>query len=138
MVGDHTGARRASGADTEGVARTVGGWLAGIRGVEDPHLGTSSGNASAYGTVTKVTVGLLVFELAVRYPLTVFAEESFFRGYLQPRLPWAPPILSGVLWAGFHLQQPTPSPPLSHSGSPSAPFAGGRETCERQPLFITD
>jgi membrane protease YdiL (CAAX protease family) len=70
-----------------------------------PHLGTSSGNASAYGTVTKVTVGLLVFELAVRYPLTVFAEESFFRGYLQPRLPWAPPILSGVLWAGFHLQQ---------------------------------
>lgn len=70
-----------------------------------PGVGTSAGSAQAYGSVTKVGTGLLLFELVVRYPLTVFAEEAFFRGFLQPRLTWAAPVLSGVLWAGHHFQQ---------------------------------
>lgn len=64
-----------------------------------PATDGSSYNAGA------VTTGLLVFELLVRYPIGVIAEEIFFRGFLQSRLTLAPPVLSGVLFAGYHLQQ---------------------------------
>ena len=65
----------------------------------------AAGNASSYGTTSKITTGLLLFELAVRYPIGVLAEESFFRGFLQPRLAVAAPVVSGLLFAGYHLQQ---------------------------------
>jgi membrane protease YdiL (CAAX protease family) len=73
---------------------------------------TSSGDASAYGTVTRVGPPLFVFELIVRYPITVLSEEAFFRGFLQPRLPWAPPVMSGLLFAAYHLQQAATIPSL--------------------------
>jgi membrane protease YdiL (CAAX protease family) len=72
----------------------------------------SSSNASVYGVTTKASVALIVFELAVVYPLTVFAEEAFFRGFVHPRLLWAPPVLSGVLWSAYHLQQARTIPSL--------------------------
>lgn len=53
----------------------------------------------------KLTAALLVFELAVRYPIGVVVEETFFRGFLQPRIAAAAPLVSGILFAIFHLQQ---------------------------------
>ena len=68
-------------------------------------LGTSAGNPSAYGPVHRVSLALVLSQLLICYPLTVFAEESFFRGWLQPRLgPWGP-ISSALLWSGYHLEQ---------------------------------
>jgi membrane protease YdiL (CAAX protease family) len=42
----------------------------------------------------------------------VFAEEAFFRGWLQPRLGRHGPVLSAVLWGGYHLQQTSTIPSL--------------------------
>jgi membrane protease YdiL (CAAX protease family) len=64
----------------------------------------ASGSGTSYDAGT-VTLGLLAFELLVRYPLQVVAEESFFRGFLQPRVAWAAPATTGVLFALYHLQQ---------------------------------
>jgi membrane protease YdiL (CAAX protease family) len=72
----------------------------------------SAGSGESYGEVQKAGVALAVAELLVRYPLTVFAEESFFRGWLQPRIPRWGPVASGVLFAGFHLQQASTIPSL--------------------------
>ncbi len=71
----------------------------------------SASNASAYGAVRHVGVGLAVAEIAVRYPLTVLAEETLFRGWLQPRLPMGP-VASSVLWGAYHLQQVRTIPSL--------------------------
>ena len=60
--------------------------------------------AEAFGDAQKVGAGVLLTELLVRYPTTVFAEEALFRGWLQPRMP-AGVLVSALLWAGFHLQQ---------------------------------
>jgi len=68
-------------------------------------VGSSAGNASAYGTVDHVGVGLALAELLVRYPATVLAEEAFFRGWLQPRLGRDGPVIAAVLWGLYHLQQ---------------------------------
>jgi len=68
-------------------------------------LGTSAGNPSAYGPVRHASLALVLAQLLVCYPLTVVAEETFFRGWLQPRLgPWGP-ISSALLWSGYHLEQ---------------------------------
>jgi hypothetical protein len=68
-------------------------------------LGTSAGNPSAYGSVHRASLALLLSQLLVCYPITVFAEETFFRGWLQPRLgPWGP-IASALLWSSYHLEQ---------------------------------
>jgi membrane protease YdiL (CAAX protease family) len=64
----------------------------------------SSGSGSSYDAGT-VTLGVLFFELLVRYPMQVVAEESFFRGFLQPRIAFAAPVVTGVLFAVYHLQQ---------------------------------
>jgi membrane protease YdiL (CAAX protease family) len=52
-----------------------------------------------------LTTAVLVFELAVRYPIGVLSEEMFFRGFLQPRIAVAAPVVTGVLFAIYHLQQ---------------------------------
>jgi membrane protease YdiL (CAAX protease family) len=91
----------------------AGALLAGAVSAFIPNLvGLSSGSASAYGTVHKAGVALILAELLVRYPLTVFAEEAFFRGWLQPRLGRGGPALSAVLWGLYHLQQVKTIPQL--------------------------
>ena len=52
-----------------------------------------------------LTTGVLILELVVRYPIGVLSEEMFFRGFLQPRIATAAPIVTGVLFALYHLQQ---------------------------------
>ncbi|MEX2538559.1 MAG: CPBP family intramembrane glutamic endopeptidase [Actinomycetota bacterium] len=64
----------------------------------------AAGSASSYEAGT-ISGGLLLFELLGRYPMQVVAEEVFFRGYMQPRLTVAAPVLGGVLFALYHLQQ---------------------------------
>jgi membrane protease YdiL (CAAX protease family) len=66
-------------------------------------LGASVANGSTYGMVTDASLPLTLAMVLVRYPLTVLAEEALFRGWLQPRLTWAPPVLSGILWGGYHV-----------------------------------
>ena len=75
-------------------------------------IGSSSGNASAYGTVRHVGFGLALGELVVRYPISAFVEEAFFRGWLQPRLGRQGPVLVALLWAIYHLQQISTIPSL--------------------------
>jgi membrane protease YdiL (CAAX protease family) len=65
----------------------------------------AAGSASSYGSTGRITTALLLFELLVRYPITVLAEESFFRGFIQPRLTLAAPVVGGLLFAAYHLQQ---------------------------------
>jgi membrane protease YdiL (CAAX protease family) len=68
-------------------------------------FGANAGSGASYGTIHKAGLLLILGELLLRYPLTVMAEEMFFRGWLQPRLgPWGP-VLSGVLTGLYHLQQ---------------------------------
>lgn len=64
----------------------------------------SSGSGSSFNAGT-VTAPPLIFELAVRYPINVLAEEMFFRGFLQPRISRAAPVVTGVLFGLYHLQQ---------------------------------
>jgi hypothetical protein len=64
----------------------------------------ASGSGSSYDAGT-VTGALLAFELIVRYPITVLSEEAFFRGFLQPRIAIAAPVVTGVLFGLYHLQQ---------------------------------
>jgi membrane protease YdiL (CAAX protease family) len=66
-------------------------------------LGASVANGSTYGRATEASLALTLAMVLVRYPLTVLAEEALFRGWLQPRLTWAPPVLSGILWGGYHV-----------------------------------
>jgi membrane protease YdiL (CAAX protease family) len=68
-------------------------------------VGSSAGNAHAYGSVRHVGVGLAAAELLIRYPATVLAEEALFRGWLQPRLGRNGPVTAAVLWGMYHLQQ---------------------------------
>jgi len=70
-----------------------------------PGLGLSPVDPAAYGATRPIGWAVLLVQVLVVYPLTVLAEEAFFRGFLQPRLSLAPPVLSGVLWAAHHLQQ---------------------------------
>jgi len=79
--------------------------LAGCLGVPMSLLGSSLASASSYGVAHHAGPGLIVTELLAVYPLTVLAEETVFRGWLQPRLGRWGPLISGVLWAGQHLQQ---------------------------------
>ncbi len=65
---------------------------------------SGAGSGSSY-EAGEVTTAILIFELVVRYPITVLAEEAFFRGYLQPRIAFAAPVVTGVLFALYHLQQ---------------------------------
>jgi len=73
---------------------------------------TSATNASTYGRVHHVGLALGLAEIIVRYPLTVIAEEALFRGWMQPRLGRNGPVLSALLWAGYHLQQVATIPSL--------------------------
>jgi membrane protease YdiL (CAAX protease family) len=66
-------------------------------------LGGSVASGSTYGPTADATVALTLAMVLVRYPVTVLAEEALFRGWLQPRLTWAPPVLSGILWGGYHV-----------------------------------
>jgi membrane protease YdiL (CAAX protease family) len=72
--------------------------IPGLRSLE------SSGSGSSYEAGT-VTAAILAFELIVRYPITVLTEEAFFRGFLLPRITVAAPVVTGVLFALYHLQQ---------------------------------
>ena len=65
---------------------------------------SGAGSGSSY-EAGEVTTAILAFELLVRYPITVLSEEAFFRGYLQPRIAFAAPVVTGVLFALYHLQQ---------------------------------
>lgn len=64
----------------------------------------SSGSGSSYQAGT-LTTAVLVFELLVRYPITVLSEETFFRGFLQQRISVAAPVVTGILFAVYHMQQ---------------------------------
>ena len=75
-------------------------------------VGSSATSANSYGTTHHVGVALALAELVVRYPLTVFVEETFFRGFMQPRLGPNGPVLSAVLWGLYHLQQASAIPSL--------------------------
>ena len=75
-------------------------------------IGRSASDASAYGNAHEAGTALVLAEVLLRYPLTVFAEEAFFRGWLQPRLGRNGPVLSAVLWAVYHLQQTSTIPSL--------------------------
>ena len=75
-------------------------------------VGHSAGQASAYGKVHPAGFGLILAEVLIRYPLNVFAEEAFFRGWLQPRLGANGPVLAAVLWGAYHLQQVSTIPSL--------------------------
>lgn len=66
---------------------------------------SAAGDPESYAPSAELTGALLAFELIVRYPIGVVVEESFFRGFLQPRLAVAAPVVSGILFAMFHLQQ---------------------------------
>jgi membrane protease YdiL (CAAX protease family) len=80
--------------------------LAGAAAFIVPSLpGISDLSAESFGEPVRASLGVVLLELLVRYPLTVIAEESFFRGFLQPRLARWGPVASGVLFAGYHLQQ---------------------------------
>jgi membrane protease YdiL (CAAX protease family) len=68
-------------------------------------IGANAGSGASYGTIHKAGLLLILCELLLRYPLTVFAEEMFFRGWLQPRLGTWAPVLTGVLTGLYHLQQ---------------------------------
>jgi membrane protease YdiL (CAAX protease family) len=65
---------------------------------------SAAGSAASYDA-GGFTTAIVVFELVARYPATVLAEEAFFRGYLQPRITSAAPVVTGVLFALYHLQQ---------------------------------
>jgi len=52
-----------------------------------------------------VTPMLVAFQLLIRIPLTVAAEELLFRGFLQPRMGRWAPVTVGVLFACYHLSQ---------------------------------
>jgi membrane protease YdiL (CAAX protease family) len=75
-------------------------------------VGSSAGSASSFGTVHHAGLALGLAELLVRYPLTVMAEETFFRGWMQPRLGSDGPVLAALLWAAYHLQQVATIPSL--------------------------
>jgi membrane protease YdiL (CAAX protease family) len=75
-------------------------------------LGAQAADADAYGGARHVGLALAAAELGVRYPLTVVAEETFFRGWMQPRLGRHGPVIAAVLWAGSHLQQANTIPSL--------------------------
>lgn len=46
--------------------------------------------------------GVVAFQLLIRIPLTVFVEETLFRGWVQER---HGPFVSGTLFAAYHLAQ---------------------------------
>jgi membrane protease YdiL (CAAX protease family) len=106
------GWRGHNGSQGRTKAAVLGLLACGVLAVVVNQVFPSAGNAEAYGDVHKAGLALTLAELLVRYPLTVFAEESFFRGWLQPRLPRWAPVMSGLLFAGFHLQQATTIPSL--------------------------
>jgi membrane protease YdiL (CAAX protease family) len=83
-----------------------------LAGVAAATVGSSSTSAGSYGQVRHVGIALVLAELLIRYPLTVLAEEAFFRGWLQPRLGASGPIASSVLWGMYHLQQAGTMPSL--------------------------
>ena len=68
-------------------------------------IGSSATSARSFGPSHHVGLALALAELLVRYPLTVFVEEAFFRGWMQPRLGPNGPVLSALLWGVYHLQQ---------------------------------
>jgi membrane protease YdiL (CAAX protease family) len=68
-------------------------------------VGADPTSGATYGPVHEAGFALAVGELLVRYPTTVLVEEAMFRGWMQPRLGVYGPVLSAVVWAGFHLQQ---------------------------------
>lgn len=75
-------------------------------------VGSSATSGSSYGKVHHVGTALIIGETLVRYPLTAFVEEGFFRGWLQPRLGRQGPVLAAVLWGVYHLQQVSTIPSL--------------------------
>lgn len=50
----------------------------------------------------RVGAALLIFQIAIRIPLTAFVEETLFRGWVQDR---HGPITAGILFAAYHLSQ---------------------------------
>ena len=75
-------------------------------------VGQSTTSFSSSGEVRHASLDLTLAWLLVRYPLTVYAEEATFRGWMQPRLGENGPVLSAVLWAGWHLTQASTIPTL--------------------------
>ena len=75
-------------------------------------VGNSATSGSSYGTAHTVSMWVVGGEVVLRYPLTVFAEETLFRGILQPRLGRYGPVLAAVCWGCYHLQQASTIPQL--------------------------
>jgi membrane protease YdiL (CAAX protease family) len=75
-------------------------------------IGTAAGDASAYDGARTASLAVLAVELLLRYPLTVFAEEALFRGVLYDRVGRWAPVVTGLLFAGHHLQQVSTIPSL--------------------------
>ena len=64
----------------------------------------SAGDPSSYAPGGRLTIGALALLILVRYPLTVVAEETIFRGYLQRYLGWGI-VLSSFAFAAYHVMQ---------------------------------
>jgi Type II CAAX prenyl endopeptidase Rce1-like len=65
----------------------------------------SASRPGSYGNAHAVMTPIRLFAcLAVRYPITVFVEESLFHGLLQPELRYGL-VIANVLFAAYHLQQ---------------------------------
>jgi membrane protease YdiL (CAAX protease family) len=70
-----------------------------------PVIGKSAAsNPGAYKSAGTLSASAVLLLLTVRYPLTVFAEETLFRGYLWRTLGWGM-VVGSVAFAGYHLTQ---------------------------------
>ena len=75
---------------------------AGWRALPGPVWSVNSPDANRGAIPFALGPGLLVLQLIVRIPLTVFVEETLFRGWVLERHGAA---ISAVLFAGYHLSQ---------------------------------
>lgn len=67
-----------------------------------PEWSINSPDANRGAPGIEIGVWVLLFQLLVRIPLTVFVEETLFRGWVQDR---HGVVVASLLFAGYHLAQ---------------------------------
>ncbi len=90
--------------------------VAGFLLVSRIGIGRDPMSADSYSQSAHVGAGVAALALAVRYPLTALAEETLFRGWLQPRLGRFGIPITAALWASYHVTQPATIPALFFLG----------------------